>query len=236
MQIKCPHCGHINKAPDEYAGRRVICPSCRQALLAAPYRGMELPGRVTKTEPIPVAVTPIPPPAPSRRWWVRPAVFASLSIIIAVATAAYQVGLRVGRRRGFDAGVDAVITFGQTVDQAARDYQSRLFQSAAPATPTPPPQPTAHVPIAEIMDVDYTRLGTLADHMRYSWKVRLYVWHTGSVDVRVNFYDADDYLIHSSVAYNVPITAGNRQTVTETDIMPADLYGKIAAVDATLPE
>ncbi len=37
MLVKCPHCGRIDKAPDEYAGRVIICPGCRKQLTAKTY-------------------------------------------------------------------------------------------------------------------------------------------------------------------------------------------------------
>ncbi|MBW2559444.1 MAG: hypothetical protein JRE40_01175 [Deltaproteobacteria bacterium] len=34
MKVKCPHCGHIDNAPDEFVGKQVNCPKCKKSLIA----------------------------------------------------------------------------------------------------------------------------------------------------------------------------------------------------------
>ncbi len=39
MQVKCPHCGNIAKGPDDYTGRKVQCPKCKEPHFAVAYEG-----------------------------------------------------------------------------------------------------------------------------------------------------------------------------------------------------
>lgn len=63
MKVKCPHCGHINEAPDEYAGKRVNCPRCKKPHFAVAYDGgVVLADAVIAKE---VAKKTKPPPEPA---------------------------------------------------------------------------------------------------------------------------------------------------------------------------
>ncbi len=39
MRVKCPDCGNIAKAPDEYEGKTVRCAKCKESHIAVAYEG-----------------------------------------------------------------------------------------------------------------------------------------------------------------------------------------------------
>ena len=62
MKVKCPHCGHIDKAPDEYSGKHVDCPKCKQPVIALAYDPGIIEANKAKTND--AAKKPKPPPEP----------------------------------------------------------------------------------------------------------------------------------------------------------------------------
>ncbi len=36
MKFRCPHCGFVQKLPDKYAGRPVVCPGCNELFTIPP--------------------------------------------------------------------------------------------------------------------------------------------------------------------------------------------------------
>jgi hypothetical protein len=59
IRITCQHCSRAIRAPDEYAGKKIKCPGCKE-VLALPAAA------ATAVQPPPV-VKPAPPPLPKRR-------------------------------------------------------------------------------------------------------------------------------------------------------------------------
>ena len=49
MKIQCPFCGGVDSAPDEFAGKRVICPVCKNKFMAPSIIVPPTPPRITPT-------------------------------------------------------------------------------------------------------------------------------------------------------------------------------------------
>src|SRR5262245_9977227 len=69
LLVNCPACSRKLRIPDEFAGRKVKCPTCGEPFDANPSPGGAPPSAETPAPPnlgTPVSVTPKAPPQPER--------------------------------------------------------------------------------------------------------------------------------------------------------------------------
>jgi predicted Zn finger-like uncharacterized protein len=83
MKTRCPHCSAVAEIPDEYTGKTIACPKCKQSFMAAP-----------RTDPKPPSISNSCAPKkepPNKSFWYKMSIIVLIVLVCLVWSQSEQI-------------------------------------------------------------------------------------------------------------------------------------------------